>query len=299
MGRLPRARCWLLAAATALSVAVLSVFGWERPAEAAGTVMVGAGDIARCAGRGDEATARLLDRIPGTIFAVGDNAYQSGTLAEFRDCYGPSWGRHKGRTRPVPGNHEYLTAGAGGYFGYFGAAAGAPRRGYYSFDRGYWHVVALNSMCEEVGGCGWTSPMVSWLRRDLAANRKKCTLAYFHHPLFSSGEHGNQTKMRPTWAALYSANADVVVSGHDHGYERFAPQKYDGTLDYRRGIREFVVGTGGAELRPFAAIKRNSRARNATTFGVLRLNLNPRSYGWRFVPVAGKTFTDSGTTRCH
>ena len=141
--------------------------------------------------------------------------------------------------------------------------------------------------------------MVRWLKRDLAANRSRCTLAYFHHPLFSSGEHGNQPKMRSSWAALYAANADVVVSGHDHDYERFAPQRPDGTADPRRGIREFVVGTGGGTLRPFDNVKRNSRVRDASTYGVLKLSLNPRSYEWRFVPVAGKTFADSGTTSCH
>lgn len=298
---MPRARRPLVAAAIALTLGVILAFGLGggRPAAAASPVLVGAGDIARCAGRGDEATARLLDRIPGTVFTTGDNVYQSGTATEFRRCYGPSWGRHKGRTKPVPGNHEYETAGAAGYFGYFGAAAGSRSRGYYSYDRGRWHVIALNSMCERVGGCGWTSPMVSWLKRDLAANRTRCTLAYFHHPLFSSGEHGNQPKMRPSWAALYSANADVVVSGHDHDYERFAPQRFDGTADARRGIRQFVVGTGGGELRPFESVKRNSRVRNASTYGVLKLTLNPGGYSWRFVPVAGKSFTDSGTASCH
>lgn len=207
--------------------------------------MVGAGDIARCAGRGDEATARLLDCIPGTVFTTGDNVYESGTAAEFKDCYGPSWGQHRGRTLPVPGNHGYETAGAAGYFGYFGARARYRSRGYYSYDRGRWHVIALNSMCERVGGCGWTSPM------------------------------------------------------HDHDYERFAPQKFDGTADARRGIREFVVGTGGGSLRPFKDVKRNSSVRNASTYGVLRLTLNPSGYSWRFVPVAGKTFTDSGTATCH
>jgi acid phosphatase type 7 len=197
------------------------------------------------------------------------------------------------------GNHEYNTQGASGYFGYFGAAAGGPSKGYYSYNRGNWHVVALNSMCENVGGCGADSPMVRWLKRDLAANPRKCTLAYFHHPLFSSGPHGNQTKMRPTWGVLYAANADVVINGHDHTYERFAPQRPDGTLDRRRGIREFVVGTGGASHYSFGTIKPNSKVRNADTHGVLKLRLRADSYDWKFVPVAGKTFTDSGSTRCH
>jgi hypothetical protein len=280
-------------------VAASSLYA-SRSQEATGAVMVGAGDIARCAGSGDEATAKLLDGISGTVFTTGDNVYQSGTASEFNNCYKPSWGRHKARTKPSVGNHEYNTVGASGYYDYFGSAAGSPSRGYYSYNRGSWHVVVLNSMCEKVGGCGATSPMLTWLKNDLAANSgKKCTLAYFHHPLFSSGDHGNQTKMRPTWNALYSANADVVVNGHDHSYERFAPQRPDGIRDGARGIREFVVGTGGGEHYPFGSIKPNSQVRNANTFGVLKLTLNSGYYAWKFVPVAGKSFTDSGTKRCH
>jgi hypothetical protein len=291
-----------ITAAVVVLLIIASALGLyaERSQEATSAVMVGAGDIARCSGSGDEATAKLLDGISGTVFTTGDNAYQSGTAAEFNNCYGPSWGRHKARTKPSVGNHEYNTAGASGYFGYFGSAAGSPSKGYYSYDRGSWHVVVLNSMCEKVGGCGATSPMVSWLKQDLSANSdNKCTLAYFHHPLFSSGDHGNQTKMRPTWNALYAANADVVVNGHDHSYERFAPQRPDGTRDEARGIREFVVGTGGGEHYPFGTIKPNSQVRNASTFGVLKLTLNSGSYAWKFVPVAGKSFTDSGSTSCH
>jgi hypothetical protein len=284
----------------ALTAVAVSVLLADRPARAASAVMVGAGDIAKCSSSGDEATARLLDGIQGTVFTVGDNVYESGTAAQFRDCYGPSWGRHKARTKPSTGNHEYYTSGASGYYDYFGSAAGSPSEGYYSYDRGDWHVVVLNSMCEKVGGCGSTSPMLSWLKNDLAANSAKaCTLAYFHHPLFSSGKHGNATKVRPIWNALYAANADVVVNGHDHNYERFAPQRPDGALDMARGIREFVVGTGGASHSWFGTVKPNSRVRNASTYGVLKLTLNAESYGWKFVPEAGKTFTDSGTTSCH
>lgn len=285
--------------AALLIVVALDLYA-ARSAQAAGTVMVGAGDIAKCSSSADEATAKLLDSIPGTVFTVGDNAYPSGTAAEFRDCYAPSWGRHKARTRPAPGNHEYETAGASGYFGYFGAVAGDPAKGYYSYDRGEWHVVALNSNCKEVGGCGSTSPMVAWLKRDLAANPTKCTLAYFHHPRFSSGgDHGNQPVVRPIWKTLYAANADVVVGAHDHDYERFALQRPDGTRDRERGIRQFVVGTGGGTQRGFGKVRPNSQARKAGTPGVLKLTLNPGSYEWEFVPVAGKTFTDSGSTSCH
>ena len=196
------------------------------------------------------------------------------------------------------GNPEYLTAGASGYYDYFGSAAGSPSRGYYSYDRGDWHVVVLNSTCEKVGGCGATSPMVTWLKQDLAANPTRCTLAYWHQPLFSSGEHGDSPKMGSSYQVLYN-NAEAVLNGHDHSYERFAPQRPDGTLDTARGIREFVVGTGGASHYPFGAIKPNSQARNADTYGVLKLTLNAGNYEWKFVPVAGKTFTDSGTAVCH
>ena len=271
----------------------------SSPAPANDPVMVGAGDIADCFGQGDEATAKLLGSIPGTVYTTGDNAYESGTPEEFADCYGPTWGRYKARTRPSPGNHEYYTADAAGYFGYFDSAAGDPSKGYYSYDLGEWHIISLNGSCGEVGGCGAASPMVSWLEKDLAANPKKCTLAYWHQPLFSSGWHGDVPEMRPTWDALYAANADVVLNGHDHDYERFTPQKPDGTPDRGRGIREFVVGTGGRELRPFGNIEPNSQVRNADTYGVLKLTLHPTGYDWRFVPVVGKSFTDSGSGECH
>ena len=295
---------WLIAAVLigVVLLMVVVLLGSYESSSAATTdpVLVGAGDIAGCASSGDEATAKLLDSISGTVFTTGDNAYESGTPSEFSNCYGPSWGRHKARTKPSVGNHEYNTSGASGYYGYFGSAAGDPQKGYYSYNVGEWHVITLNSMCEKVGGCGSTAPMVGWLKNDLASNPTKCTLAYFHHPLFSSGsEHGSDPKMRPSWAALYAANADVIVSGHDHDYERFAPQKPDGTPDTTRGIREFVVGTGGKSHYPFGTIRKNSQVRNAATYGVLKLTLHPGSYEWKFVPVAGKSFTDSGTTSCH
>ncbi len=292
----------VVAATVVAALAIVAVLDFyaSRSARAAGAVMVGAGDIAKCSTEADEATAKLLDNIPGTVFTVGDNAYPSGTASEFKNCYGPSWGRHKSRTRPALGNHEYETAGASGYFGYFGAAAGDPDRGYYSYDRGEWHVVALNSNCKEVGGCGADSPQGRWLRNDLANHPAECTLAYFHHPLFSSGgDHGNQPQVRPLWKALYAANADVIVGAHDHSYERFAPQGPDGARNKERGIRQFVVGTGGGTQHGFGEIGTNSQARKAGTPGVLKLTLKPGSYGWEFVPVAGETFTDSGTKSCH
>jgi Calcineurin-like phosphoesterase len=262
-------------------------------------VLVGAGDISTCANDGDEETARLLDKIEGTVFTLGDNVYPSGTPTQFQTCYEPTWGRHKARTRPAPGNHDYRTPDAAGYFTYFGAAAGDPAKGYYSYDLGAWHVVVLNSNCHPAGGCGPGSKQDRWLREDLAAHPALCTVAMWHHPLYSSGEHGDDTSMRHLWKTLYDAGADVVLGGHDHTYERFAPQNADGEKDPERGIREFVVGTGGRSLYEFESIDRDSEVRNNTTLGVLKLTLHPDSYDWEFVPVEGGTFRDSGSGRCH
>ena len=300
-GNSVRTICLLVGAAVLGSLLVVfgPPVGEEREALAAGDpVLVGAGDIAGCDTTGDEQTAKLLDNIPGTVFTLGDNAYNSGTAAQFANCYDPTWGRHKARTKPSVGNHEYLTSGASGYFNYFGSAAGDPKKGYYSYDRGTWHVIVLNSNCSQVS-CAAGSPQEKWLRADLATHPNKCTLAYWHAPLYSSGQHGNSTSVRPFWQALYQANSDVVLSGHDHSYERFAPQNPYGAFDSARGIREFVVGTGGAYLRPFETIEANSQSRDASTPGVLKLTLNSGGYAWKFVPVAGKTFTDSGTASCH
>jgi hypothetical protein len=263
-------------------------------------VLVGAGDIASCSWTGDEATANLLDAIPGTVFTAGDNAYPNGSSSAFTDCYGPSWGRHKSRTKPATGNHEYETTGASAHFSYFGAAAGDPTKGYYSYNLGSWHVVVVNSNCSQVGGCGAGSPQEQWVRQDLAANTLPCTAAYWHHPLFTSGVgHSNATEMRPIFQALYDYNAEVTLSGHNHNYERFAPQDPNSNLDTARGVREFVVGTGGAPLYGFATIQPNSQVRNGDTFGVLKLTLKANGYDWKFVPEAGKTFSDSGSGTCH
>jgi hypothetical protein len=264
-------------------------------ARASSGVLVGAGDIAACGISTDEATAALLDGISGTVFTAGDNAYPSGSATDYSSCYAPSWGRHKARTRPVPGNHEYETFGAGGYFGYFGAAAGDPATGYYSYEVGPWHIIALNSNVRMDAG----SPQEQWLRADVKANSTKCTLAYWHHPRFSSGPHGSDASSQPLWQALYDAGADVVVSGHDHTYERFAPQTPVGKVDASRGLREFVVGTGGAGLYAWATIAANSEVRNNTTRGVLKLTLYVDRYEWQFVPVAGASFTDTGSASCH
>jgi hypothetical protein len=263
-------------------------------------ILVGAGDIARCDGNGDEVTAALLDGIEGTVFTLGDNAYQSGTTSEFANCYDPSWGTHKARTKPSVGNHEYVTANAGGYFGYFGSAAGDPGKGYYSYDRGSWHVVVLNSNCSKVGGCVAGSPQEVWLEQDLAAHPNACTAAYFHHPRFSSGaEHGDSPSVTPLWETLYHAGADLVISGHEHSYERFAPQTPSGAADPTHGIRQFVVGTGGGGLTAFGTAKPNSEVRIAKVHGVLQLTLHQQGYDWEFLAAPGGTVKDSGSSSCH
>lgn len=261
--------------------------------------LVGAGDIASCWSEGDEATAALLDAIPGTVFTTGDNAYERGTRREFIRCYDPGWGRHRDRTRPVPGNHEYLTKGAAGYFRYFGPAAGGRDTGWYAYDLGAWRVYALNSNCPEVGGCGAGSPQLAWLEADLATHPRACVLAYWHHPLFSSGRHGGLGDVRPLYQALYDAGAEIVLGGHEHSYERFAPQAPDGVLDEARGIVQIVVGTGGRSLFEFRGQEPNSIVRDARTFGVLRLTLEAGRYAFEFVPVPGGTFSDSGSRACH
>ena len=264
-------------------------------------VLVGAGDIASCDDlAGAKATADLIERIPGTVFAAGDLAYPDGSDEQFAKCYGPTWGRFKDRTRPAPGNHEYHSGGSG-YTHFFGAAAGDPQKEYYSYDLGAWHIVVLNSECAPVGGCGPGSQQATWLREDLGAHPAKCTLAYWHKPLFSSGgAHGNDPTVKPFWDLLYAADADVVIGGHDHDYERFAPQDPEGKPDSNRGIREFVVGTGGKNShRWFVRPQPNSEVRNADTFGVLKLTLHATGYEWEFVPEAGKSFTDRGRGTCH
>lgn len=260
-------------------------------------MMIGAGDISDCNNNNDEATAKLLDaNLNGTVFLLGDNAYETGSTANYNDCYDPTWGRHKTRTKPAPGNHEYQTLNAAGYFGYFGSAAGDPAKGYYSYDNGDWHVVVLNSRNGEIPSVA----QLTWLREDLGANTKSCTLAYWHHPRFSSGsEHGNNSNMQAFWDALYEFNADVVLNGHEHNYERFAPQTPTGAADSGRGIRQFVVGTGGRALYPLGARKANSEVFNSSTYGVLKLTLSPGAYSWEFIPVAGQSFTDTGSANCH
>lgn len=258
-------------------------------------VLVGAGDIATCSGSGDDATANLLDSLAGTVITLGDNAYDSGTSTEFANCYNPTWGRDKSRTKPAAGNHDYVTSGAAGYFSYFGAAAGDPARGYYSYNLGAWHIIVLNSEINNAAG----SPQETWLRQDLAANPAACTLAYWHKPLFSSGStHGSNPGMKALWQALSDYHADVVLNGHEHNYERFAPQTADGVAS-ATGMREFVVGTGGKSHYPFGTILANSQVRNSDTYGVIKFSLHANNYDWQFIPVAGATFSDSGSATCN
>lgn len=267
--------------------------------------LVGAGDIAGCADlTGAIATAKLLDTIPGTVFAAGDLAYQHGTYEEFQKCYGPTWGRFKARTRPAPGNHEYNGSTAIGYFRYWGAQAGDAGKGYYSYNLGAWHIVVLNTNCwsKELGGCAEGSPEEIWLKQDLAAHANSCTLAYGHHALFSSGllsKHAEHPELRPFWQDLYDAHADLILAGHEHSYERFAPQNPDGRADPGQGILEIVAGTGGRSHTPLGYAKPNSEVRDDRTYGVLKLTLSPGKYRWEFVPEAGKTFRDSGEGVCH
>ena len=284
-----------------VAAAALVWFEWVAvpPAEAAGAVLVGAGDIAACNSSGDSATARLVESIGGTVFTLGDNAYQDGTWKQFESCYGPTWGRFKNRTRPAIGNHEYQSSGAKGYWDYFGARAGPRGKGWYSYDAGPWHVVVLNGNCSKVG-CGKGSEQERWLRADLAAHDNKCTLAYWHQPRFSSdGEHGTNPDVGPFWDALYEYGADLVLGGHAHNYERFARQTPAGKADSKHGIRQIIVGTGGVGHYGFRGARPNSQVRNAGTFGVLKLNLYSDSYEWHFIPQAGRSFKDSGRGWCH
>lgn len=302
MGRAPRFIHFVQARSVRLLTAAAVVwFGMVTvpPAEAADSVLVGAGDIADCTNGGDAATAALLGSLGGTVITLGDNAYSAGTSKQFSACYGPTWGRFKGRTRPAVGNHDYDTPGAAGYFNYFGGRAGPRGKGWYSYDSGAWHVIVLNANCDKVG-CGKGSEQERWLQADLAAHGNKCTLAYWHQARFVSDDtHGSNAAVGPFWDDLYQAGADLVLSAHAHIYERFAPQTPSGKADPARGIREIVVGTGGESHYGLAGAKPNSQVRNAGTFGVIKLSLHAGGYGWQFLPTGGKGFRDSGTGTCH
>jgi len=265
-----------------------------------GETVVAVGDIGTCSRENDDAVAALARDSNSLVLLLGDNVYERGSTSEYTDCFDPAWGSFKDRLKPVPGNHEYKTGEAAGYYQYFGAAAGDPSAGYYSFNQGSWHLIALNSNCDDLtGGCEAGSPQETWLRADLAANPSLCTLAYWHHPLFSSGDHGDNSEVKPLWDALYAAGVDLILNGHDHNYERFAPQDPAGQPDPARGIREFVVGTGGKSLRSVGGTVPNSELDSASSYGLLKLTLSNGEYGWEFLPAAGGDFTDSGQAACH
>jgi len=261
-----------------------------------GQIFVGAGDIGDCTSSYDEQTAALLDAIPGTVYTLGDNAYPQGADVDYVNCYDPNWGRHKARTRPSAGNHDYMTPGAPAYFNYFGAAAGDPTKGYYSYDLGAWHLIALNSNIPMNAG----SPQEQWLQGDLAASTKRCTIAYWHAPRFYSGSDAiSKTAVKPLWDDLYAAGAELVLNGHQHNYERMAPQTPTADFDRDRGLREIIVGTGGVGTGISAAVAPNSEV-HSTRHGLLKFTLyDDETYTWEFVPVPGATFTDSGAGKCH
>jgi Calcineurin-like phosphoesterase len=301
----------LLRLATSLALAVMVATLWASgpaAAQVGDPVLVGAGDIGSCRSEGDEATADLIAGIEGTVATFGDNAYPRGTASDFARCYDPFWGQFKTRTLPSPGNHE--AAGSSGYFDYFGTAALVPNtsanpgltpgKGYYSYDLGSWHVISLNSNCSSVvGGCASGSPQEQWLKADLAAHSSACTLAYWHHPRFSSGIHGDHSFVDPFWNDLYQGGAEVVLNGHDHDYERFASLNPSGEPEPTQGIRQFVVGTGGAELRAFRTIKPTSEAQVAGKNGVLKMTLHLDGYDWQFLTAPDGTEADSGSGQCH
>lgn len=293
----PTRRISTLTLVLALSAATPAAPAAGSSAPSTETVRVAAaGDIAHCGSGGDEKTAELIDELqPDLVLALGDLAYDSGTPTEFAECYEPTWGRHRGITRPAPGNHEYGTPGAAGYFDYFGSSVGVRSEGYYSFDAGQWHIVVLNTNCGEIGGCGRDSAQGRWLAADLAANASSCVLATSHHPRFSSGRYGANNAIRPLWELLAEGGADVMLTGHEHSYERFAPQTEAGVA-HPDGIRQFVVGTGGVWLRPFEEIAANSE-RRIVSHGILSLELSPGKYAWDFRDVTN-TSLDSGIGSC-
>jgi hypothetical protein len=300
------------------TVGEVSLTGTVRPvaraAAASDPVIAAAGDIAcsptdasfnNAQGSGNRcrmmATSDLLvNKGLTAVLALGDDQYHGGSYSDYLASYDPTWGRVKSITRSAAGNHDYGSAGAGGYFKYFGLAAGPAGKGWYSFDIGSWHLIALNSNCSDVQGCGTGSPQEQWLRADLAADASPCTLAYYHAGRYSSGFDGDNTDMAPLVGDLHAAGVDVALSGHSHDYERFAPQDDAGHLDDAGGVRQFIVGTGGAFFTGWHGIRDpNSQVSQNTSYGVLDLTLHPGSYDWRFAPIAGSTFTDTGSTACH
>ena len=261
--------------------------------------LVGAGDIARCDRTDDEHTAALLDTISGTVFTIGDNVLGSSSVVpDFTNCYAPTttWGRFKARTRPAPGHMETWSPGSATYYAYWGTAAGESGKGYYSYDLGAWHIIVLNSGGDISTAAG--SAQELWLKADLAASTKQCTLAIWHHPRFSSTGTAVYDAVKPFWDDLYAAGAELVLNAHYEVYERFAPQTSGGVLDSQRGIRQFTVGTGGIGTSAVTAVQPNSEVRNPVVYGVLKLTLSTTGYTWQFISVGG-AFTDTGSGSCH
>ena len=266
------------------------------PAPDSIAVLVGAGDIASCSSDGDEQTASLLDGLSATVITLGDNAYEEGSLQQYRDCYAASWGRFKPRTRPAVGNHEYLTEGAQGFREYFERGTAAT---YYAYNAGTWRVYVMDSNCAKVGGCGPGSPQYEWLAADLTANPRTCVLAYWHHPRFTLGPHANdEGGAGILWDLLDTVGAEVILNGHDHNYQRWAPMRPDGTPD-PNGIRLIINGAGGRNHTTPTRSDGRVEAQNHDTYGVVRLLLRPGSYDWQFIPVSGGSFSDSGSSPCH
>jgi calcineurin-like phosphoesterase family protein len=295
---------WLVPAAAALiALGIGALWSLDTLAQSVAgepeAVLVGAGDIATCRGPASESiaakTAALIEKIPGTVFATGDLAYEYGSEKEFKECYDPTWGRFKDRTLPAPGNHEYLSANAAPYYAYWGRAAGEPGNGYYSVQLGNWRVISLNSNIDVGAG----SKQEQWLRNELKTYPARCTLAFWHHPFTSSGSYGYNPNMRYIFQALYEAGIDVVINGHAHVYERLAPHDAQEQADPARGIRVFVVGTGGGIPLGFDAVLPISEARQRDVFGVLKLTLRSDGYSWDFIPIEGQTFHDAGEGKCH
>ena len=304
----PRRRWLILAGLAATAVVVMLLFFLLRPNTLLDTgpldlpgipdapqegeeVLLAVGDVAHCPHQADDRLAELASQLPGTIALLGDNVYPEATPDRIRECLAPSWGPLRDRLRPVLGNHDYVDGSADASFEFYGpSAAGPDEQGWYSYDLGAWHVVALNSNCELVeGGCGPGSPQLEWLRRDLADADAECLLAYWHHPLLSSGRHGGVEAVRPLWDAVLEAGVDVTLHGHDHTYERL-------TVD---GVQSFVVGTGGRSLYQW---ERDPLPQTATrhdkNYGLLYLVLGDGEFSWDFLPLGPTTFTDAGTGTC-
>jgi acid phosphatase type 7 len=279
---------------------VLTLSAASSASQGQPATLLAAGDIADCSSSGDEATAKLLEGKFGTIAALGDLVYPGGSLERYRKCYAPSWGQFLNRTRPALGNHDVQEDGGAGYFAYFGSPrAGTPGAGFYRYDLGAWRVIVLNSNCwMKAAGCRPDSPQTRWLEETLKNDPRRCTIAYWHHPRYSSGLHGSSLEVKPLFEVLYRAGVDLALTGHDHLYERFAPMDANGNADSDGGLRQFVVGTGGKSHYPVRAVQPNSQVRLENTDGILDLSLEPDRYAWRFVTTAGKV-GDAGRDVCH